>query len=264
MSQGGLEAEPTDMADDGIIAELLDQLRVADPAVRCGAAAALSAFGPDGAKAIGPLVDALGDHDEYVRCEAANSLGELAGSCLGVASDAERSLTAAVPTLVSLLDDPSEGVRGAAAWALERLGTSAAAALPRLRQLVVSGRWDQAKAAARAVEAIAVGPNTQCEPGRLQGAPTMVSFVAERAARGGVESCVLGRDSLHLRVSSATAERLRGAAEFQIEFAVGDAECARLRKLMRVVSVAKPRTGRPKTPNPTLQQTAASAAIRDP
>src|SRR3954468_24960762 len=115
-------SEPTDAADEAYIAELLQQLRAADPNARCGAAAALSAFGPGAAGAITPLVDALRDEDEYVRCEAAISLGEIAGSCAGVVPDAERLLASGVPVLAALLDDPSEGVRGAAERALEQLG----------------------------------------------------------------------------------------------------------------------------------------------
>jgi hypothetical protein len=55
------------------------------------------------------------------------------------------------------------------------------------------------------------------------------------AARGGVESCRLGRDLLRLRVSEATAGKLGGASEFEIAFKVGEARYARLRELMRAI-----------------------------
>jgi HEAT repeat protein len=142
------------MTDDDLIRDLLQQLRSADPDVRCDAAGALGALGGDGAAVIGPLFDACRDPDEHVRGEAVHSLWELAGSFVGAVPDAEEQLAAGVPVLVLLLDDPSADVRGSAVGVLERLGPVAQAALPRLQELAAGGNPDLAEAAEQAIEAI--------------------------------------------------------------------------------------------------------------
>lgn len=123
------------MTDDELTADLIRRLGADDPDVRCEASGALGALGRDGTAAVGPLLDAYRDRDASVRREAAHALWELAGSCVGAVPDAEYRLAAGVPTLITLLDDPSEDVRDAAVGGLERLGPAASAALPRLRAL---------------------------------------------------------------------------------------------------------------------------------
>jgi HEAT repeat protein len=142
------------MTDDELIADLLQQLQAADPEVRCEAAGALGALGEDGTAAVEPLFNACRDQDVHVRGEAAHSLWELTGSCVGAVPAAEQLLIAGIPTLIALLDDSSEYVRESAMEVLKRLGPSASAALPRLREVAVGGSPEEAEIAARAIKSI--------------------------------------------------------------------------------------------------------------
>ena len=116
--------------------ELLPALRDTDADVRANAAGALGALGADGVPAIAPLFAACRDVNHHVRGEAAHSLWEIAGSLYDQESAGWPSLTAGLPTLISLLDDPSWDVRCCAMSVLQRLGPAAEPALPRLRQLL--------------------------------------------------------------------------------------------------------------------------------
>ena len=145
------------MTNDELVADLLRQLRADDPDARCEAAGALGALGRAGILAIEPLFDACRDQDVHVRGEAAHSLWELAGSCVGAVPEAERLLATGIPVLVVLLDDPSEDVRDSAAGVLGRLGSSATAALPQLRELAATDPH-RTEVLVQAIEAISA-PN---------------------------------------------------------------------------------------------------------
>jgi hypothetical protein len=117
--------------------ELLPLLRNPDPEVRSNAAGALGALGPDGVPAIAPLFEACRDENMYVRGEAVHSLWEIAGSFWNdKESVAWQLLTAGVPTLIALLDDPWWSVRCSAMSVLKEIGPAARPALPRLRALL--------------------------------------------------------------------------------------------------------------------------------
>ncbi len=90
----------------------LPALRDASPSVRVAAAKLILSIGPE--ESVGALIPLLSDKDEFVRREAAYSLG-LTRSRSATASLTER-----------LLKDKEDGVRGAAAVALGRIADEAA------------------------------------------------------------------------------------------------------------------------------------------
>ena len=96
---------------DGVPA-LAQMLNDPNDAVRCAAALALGQLGTEAA--IGPLVALLGDGSGWVRRSAADAL-----AMIGVP---------AVPALARALQDPQDGIRVRAAYALSRIRTPQTAA----------------------------------------------------------------------------------------------------------------------------------------
>lgn len=154
------------------IADRLRELRSVDPLVRGCAAAGLGAYGIDCEPAIRPLLDACGDSDDNVREAAVCSLAELAAAVVGVVPSAERDLVAGIPTLIVMLDDPSECTSCAAAQTLEKIGPSAAVALRRLQELARSPDPSRRMSAKEAIAAIARGGRRTAEWSAARGTPT--------------------------------------------------------------------------------------------
>ncbi len=131
------EAPPGVPADDivsGIFEPSLRQIAraVRDPDVRVRRSALyiLESLGDSAAPVIPELVTALSDRDRFARWTALRALGRLAPR------DAKRVIPAVIPQL----QDTDPDLRIAAANTVERYGPAAAAAVPRLRELL--GRGD--------------------------------------------------------------------------------------------------------------------------
>jgi HEAT repeat protein len=147
--------------------------RDADRLVRLAAAKAVAAIDPKDDKAVGLLVESLGDKDRKVRRMAAESLGDLGATAastvpalIDAARDADPTVSwaaldalgqigpaaaSAVPDLVAALDDA--GTRAAALDTLGQIGARARGAAPALDKILKGGdpaaRWAAACALVR-------------------------------------------------------------------------------------------------------------------
>jgi HEAT repeat protein len=83
-----------------------------------------------GEAAIPVLIRSLNDPDQYIRREAAISLGEIGPAA-----------KAAVPALTSLWNDPSPDVRSFAVRSLGKMGPAAKEAIPTLEKCL-EHEWD--------------------------------------------------------------------------------------------------------------------------
>ncbi len=101
-----------------------------DKSVRRDAEAALNKIAEKGAmeKAVWPLMDAMWSKDEKVRLAATINLGEMG----------EKAEPAVHALMRVARDDVSEDVRGAAVWALGRVGKNAQDAVPILREKLLN------------------------------------------------------------------------------------------------------------------------------
>lgn len=105
------------------------------------AARRLAELGPKAAPAVPDLIALLDDGDNIVRHDCSYALGMIG--------------PAAVPGLIESLDHPSAEARGLACESLERIGPAAAAAIPRLVELLAGGK--ETEAYPRAWAALALG-----------------------------------------------------------------------------------------------------------
>jgi len=138
--------------------EVLGSEREAD--VHATIAEALGTLGPNALAAAPALVRLLDDEHEAVRQSAASALGSLGARSPLV-----------IPALMHALDDPAHDVRTAAIDGLGAEGPAAAAAAPRLAQLVATDRIGFV----RLRSAIALG--------RIRAEPLMVVPLLARVAR---------------------------------------------------------------------------------
>jgi hypothetical protein len=135
----------------GALRDLLPTLRaqVHDPNVRIrlGAIDVLETLGSAAAPAVPDLVQALRDHDRFVRWAAARTLGKM-----GITEPA-----IVVPSLARLLSDEDFDVRLSATAALDRFGPAAEAAVPDLVQATKASDAEIREAAIRTLGGIGTG-----------------------------------------------------------------------------------------------------------
>ena len=124
--------------------------KITDPALRLKVIEVLGALGTSAKPALADLIAAVGDADEEVRGDAAVAIAAIG------AEAAE-----AVPSLQKVVTDASlpAGVRYAAVYALGRIGPSASAAEPALRELV--GSDDELMATVAVWAALKIKPDDQ-------------------------------------------------------------------------------------------------------
>ena len=91
-------------------------------------------------RALEPLITSLGEGDDRVRELAAQAIGEVG-----------LSAAPAVPALIALLSNPSEGSRNSACIGLRGIGPAAKAALPALRDALSDPSMDVRRFARRAI-----------------------------------------------------------------------------------------------------------------
>ncbi len=159
------------------LAQFIVDLSDADPAKRAQAAEELSRLGPQVAPVAVVLVQACGDESEEVREYAVAALEEMGSPAIediemlaALLSDSkadvgywaatllgrlEADAASVVPALATAVSGAGDGVvRQRAAWALGRIGPSAAPALDALKEAAASGDPRLARLAQQAIRQI--------------------------------------------------------------------------------------------------------------
>jgi hypothetical protein len=189
---------------------VVKQLAAPDAAMRRAAIDVLEVSGDGAFPAVGAITKALGDRDRFVRWAAARTLGQLAAMDKDGTRITAQQAEAAVQGITVLLHDedlaPGEfpnGVRLAAAAALEQFGPRAASAAPLLTLVINRSQTD---AALRLV------PTRDTEPDLVTGDPSirvaamhaLEAINDEQTVKAlGAAEVALGDGNAHVRQAAA-------------------------------------------------------------
>lgn len=134
----------------------IKELRNPDPHVRCNAADILRGLAFGAVAAIPALAEGLADPDEQVRAYCAHAFVDIGYAVHRRVPSALPALAATVPALIVALADKSSEVRCLAANALGAVGTPAAPAAAKLRELLADPDAEVREYAEQALGAIGV------------------------------------------------------------------------------------------------------------
>jgi HEAT repeat protein len=213
-----LAPDPIDLA----VLTLRDALADDSAAVRTQAARSLGRIGAPAAAVASELIALLKDADETVRCEAAESLGQVKGN-----EDAARLLI--VEALIELLQDATPSVKAAAARALGAMKKAAAPAvlglIPLLQDQDGSVRTAAAEAIAQvgsldetATDCLALGLASPDNVVRAQTAQALgtIGVSAQETAPALVEAMSDSNDRVRAKAVQALGKIGEAAAEVAV------------------------------------------------